>query len=116
METPYHTIQVPWSEFPEFCFWYIFPFMAVLHLFMFILGSAILPILPRKKPESLGRHIGRFGLFMLLLLFVGAFFNGFWCCSIAGRLYYQTDYEFDFSPFWPIGADEIQRAKEVQFG
>jgi hypothetical protein len=69
---------------------------------VFILGCAILPLLPSKQPGTLGRRIGRFGLFMLLLLIVGAFFNGFWCCLITCRFYYQVDFEFDFSPFRPI--------------
>ena len=60
--------------------------MGVLHLAMFIVGSIILLILPRKQPGTLKRRIGRFGLFMILLLYVGAFFNGLWSCLIWDRL------------------------------
>lgn len=76
--------------------------MVVLHLAVFMVGCIIIPILPRKQPGTLGRRIGRFGLFVALLLIVGAFFNGLWSCLIWDRLYDSTDYYFDFCPFWPI--------------
>jgi len=79
--------------------------MVVLHLAVFIVGCVILSILsvlPHKQPGTLKRRIARFGLFMVLFLFVGALFNGLWSCLIWDRLYNSTDYYFDFCPFWPI--------------
>ena len=102
MNTSFHPTPIPWTQFPAECFWYLYPIMGVLHLAVFIVGCIILLVLPRKQPGTLKRRIGRFGLFMILLLFVGAFFNGLWSCLIWDRLYDSTDYVFDFSPFWPV--------------
>lgn len=51
-------------------------------------------------------------MFLALLLVVGALVNGLWSCLIWGRLYWSTDYVFDFSPFWPI----TQSVIDAQFG
>jgi hypothetical protein len=102
MSTLYHPPPIPWTQFPGECFWYLYPFMGVLHLVMFIVGCIILLMLSRKQSGTLKRRIGHFGLFMILLLFVGAFFNGLWSCLIWGRLYCSIDYVCDFTPFWPI--------------
>ena len=102
MNTSFHPSPIPWTHFPVECFWYVYPFMGVLHLVVLIVGCIILSVLPRQQPGARKRRIGRFWLFMALLLVVGAFFNGLWSCLIWDRLYDSTDYVFDFSPFWPI--------------
>jgi hypothetical protein len=107
MSTLFHPIPIPWTQFPVECFFYLYPIMGVLHLTVFIIGCVILLILSRKQPRTLKRRISCFGLFMILLLFVGAFFNGLWSCLIWGRFYDSTDYVFDFSPFWPITQNVI---------
>jgi len=90
------------------CFWYLLP-MSVLHLAVFVVGCIILIFLPRKQPGTFKRRIRRFGLFMVLFLFVGSFFNGLWSCLIWDRLYDSTDYVFDFIPFFPITQGMIDR-------
>jgi hypothetical protein len=51
-------------------------------------------------------------LFVGLLLVVGSVANGLWSCLVWGRLYFSTDYVFDFSPFWPI----TQKVIDAPFG
>lgn len=96
---------IPWTHFPDECFWYLYPIMGLLHLVVFLVGCIILSIVSISSHQHAGtlkRRIGRFGLFMVLFLFVGAVFNGLWSCLIWDRLYDSTDYVFDFCPFWPI--------------
>jgi hypothetical protein len=76
--------------------------MAILHVGVFIIGSLAILLTPGKKPGAKVRRIGNFGLFLVLLLLVGAMFNGLWSCLIWDRLYDSTDYYLDFCPFFPI--------------
>ena len=111
MSTSFHPAPIPWSEFPTECFYYLLP-MSVLHLVIFIIGFCVVLFLPRKMPGALLEHTKLFALFLLMFLFVGAIFNGFWSCLIWGRLYNSTDYFFDFMPFWPI----TQRVIDAPWG
>jgi hypothetical protein len=90
-----------WSEFPTECLLY-FALMGVLHLAAFLVGCLVLAALAIKQRGTFLRRAGCLGLFLGLLLMVGSIFNGVWSCVIWGRLYFSTDYVFDFSPFWPI--------------
>lgn len=83
--------------------------MGLLHLVVFVVGCIVLLVMLWRKPHVLKRRVSRFALFMLLLLLVGAFFNGLWSCLIWDRLYHSTDYVCDFSPFWPISQRVIDR-------
>jgi hypothetical protein len=90
-----------WSGFPlEFGIY--FEFMGILHLALFSVGCLIFAVLAiRQRGKFLGR-VGHLALFLGLLLVIGSVANGLWSCSVWGRLYYSTDYVFDFSAFWPI--------------
>jgi hypothetical protein len=90
-----------WSEFPAECLMY-FMVMGALHLAVFVVGCIILTALAIRQRGTFLRRVRRFGLFVGLLLVVASFSNGFWSCLVWGRLYFSTDYVFDFSPFWPI--------------
>src|SRR5215471_15531224 len=90
-----------WSEFPAECLWYFVP-MGVLHLAAFVIGCLVIAGLAIRQRGTFVRRVGRFGLFVGLLLVVGSLASGFWSCLVWGRLYFSTDYVFDFSPFWPI--------------
>jgi hypothetical protein len=114
MNSTFQPTPIPWIQFPVECFWYVFPIMGVLHLALFIVGSVVLLVIPSRHPGVRKRRIGRFALFITLLLIVGAFFNGLWSCLIWGRLYFSTDYVFDFSPFWPITQSVIDG--DIYFG
>ena len=100
-----------WIEFPVEFMWY-FAVMGVLHLAIFTVGFIILAALFIKQRRDFIKRVGRFGLFMGLLLIVGSVLNGVWSCAIWGRLYFSTDYVFDFSPFWPI----TQTTIDARFG
>jgi hypothetical protein len=86
--------------------------MGVLHLAIFVIGCAVLGALAIRQRRTFLRRVGHFGLFMGILLAVGSIFNGVWSCLIWGRLYFSTDYVFDFSPFWPI----TQKVIDAPFG
>lgn len=79
-----------------------FMVMGAVHLAVFVVGCVVLAALAIRHRGTFLRRVRRFGLFVGLLLAVGSFFNGLWSCLVWGRLYYSTDYVFDFSPFWPI--------------
>jgi hypothetical protein len=100
-----------WNEFPAYCMFY-FAVMGVVHLAIFIVGCLILAALAIKQRGTFRRRIGRFGLFMGLLLVVGSVASGVWSCTVWGRLYFSTDYVFDFCPFWPI----TQKVMDARFG
>jgi hypothetical protein len=100
-----------WSELPAEFLWYLMP-MSLLHLALFVAGCVVLALAATKQRGTFRRRAGRLGLFLGLLLIVGAIFNGVWSCSVWGRLYYSADYVFDFSPFWPI----TERVLNVTFG
>jgi hypothetical protein len=95
------TPPIPWAEFPAECLWYLVP-MSVLHLAVFAVGCLTAVMVSRGRPGKLRRRIGRFALFIGLLLIVGSLFNGLWSCLVYNRLYHSTDHIFDFIPFWPI--------------
>ena len=82
-------------------------FVGFLQLVAFGIGCLALAALQRKQPGTLLRRVGRFGLFLGLLLVIGSLFNGFWSCLLYGRLYTHPDYFFDFMPFWPITQTRI---------
>jgi hypothetical protein len=86
--------------------------MGLLHLAIFIVGCLVFGALAFKQRGSFLIRARRFGLFIGLLLIVGSVFNGLWSCLIWGRLYFSTDYVFDFSPFWPI----TQKVIDAPFG
>src|SRR5262249_15946239 len=86
--------------------------MGLLHLALFVVGSLIFAELAIRQRGTFLRRVGRFGLFLGLLLVVGSVANGFWSCLVWGRLYFSTDYVFEFSPFWPI----IQKVIDAPFG
>ena len=92
---------IPWSQFP-FEFGIYFEFMEMLHLVLFAVGCLIFAMLAIRQRGRFLRRVGRLGLFLGLLLLVGSVANGLWSCLVWGRLYYSTDYVFDFSAFWPI--------------
>ena len=100
-----------WSDFPVECIWY-FTVMGVFHIAIFAVEVLVLAALAIKQRRDFIKRVGRFGLFMGLLLIVGSVLNGVWSCAIWGRLYYSTDYVFDFSPFWPITQTRI----DARFG
>jgi hypothetical protein len=108
MSVAFHPTPIPWSEFPAECCWYLMP-MSVVHLAMFIIGCSVLVVLPWSQPGTLLRRIGRFGLFIGLLLVIGSLFSGLWSCLVWDRLYDSTDYVFDFVPFWPITQSMIDK-------
>ena len=92
---------IPWSEFPfEFAIYFVF--MGMLHLVLFAVGCFIFALLAIRQRGRFLRRVGRLGLFLGLLLLVGSVANGLWSCLVWGRLYYSTDYVWDFSAFWPI--------------
>lgn len=101
----------PWIEFPAECMGY-FTLMGLVHLVCFVIGCLVLAALAIRQRGTFFRRVRRFALFIGLLLVVGSVSNGFWSCSIWGRLYFSTDYVFDFTPFWPI----TQRVIDAPFG
>jgi hypothetical protein len=98
MSTPH---PYPWSEFPAECLLY-FAFMGLLHLAALAIGCLICGLVAVRQRGTFLRRVRRLGLFLGLLLVVGSISNGLWSCLVWGRLYFSTDYVFDFSPFWPI--------------
>jgi len=92
---------VPWNQFPTECLFYL-TFMGFMQVLLFVLGSFLVALLPRKRPNLIARRIVRLGIFLGLLLGLGSLFNGFWGCLVFNRLYYSADYFIDFIPFWPI--------------
>jgi hypothetical protein len=99
---------VSWSQFPFECLLYLIV-AGLLQLIAFGIGCLALAVIQRKQPGTWLRCVGRFGLFLGLLLLVGSLFNGLWSCLVWGRLYYSTDYFVDFAPFWPITQERIDR-------
>ena len=92
---------IPWSEFPfEFAIYFVF--MGMLHLVLIAVGCLIFALLAIRQRGRFLRRVVRLGLFLGLLLLVGSVANGLWSCLVWGRLYYSTDYVWDFSAFWPI--------------
>jgi hypothetical protein len=107
-----NTIQpYPWSEFPMECLMYLL-MMGGFHFLVFIVGSGALWVSAVWQRGTFTRRVARLGLFFGLLLVVGSIANGLWSCLVWGRLYYSTDYVFDFSPFWPI----TQKVIDAPFG
>jgi hypothetical protein len=100
-----------WSEFPAECLYYLVP-MSVAHLAVFAIGVVVVAALAIKQPGTFRRRVGRLGLFLALLLIAGSLINGLWSCTVWGRLYYSTDYVFDFTPVWPI----TQQVIDMPFG
>jgi hypothetical protein len=101
MSAAFQPHPIPWAEFPLECFYYL-SLMALLHLVVFGLGSAIVAVLPSNQQGAKLQRIRRFALYNGLLLIVGSIFNGLWSCLVWDHLYDSTDYFFDFVPFWPI--------------
>ena len=86
--------------------------MGVLHLTAFVVGCFVIAAVAIRQRGTFLRRAGRFGLFVGLLLIVGSLANGLWSCLVWGRLYFSTDYVFDFSPLWPI----TQKVIDAPFG
>ena len=86
--------------------------MGVFHFLVFIVACAALGVLAIWQRGTFRRRAGRLVLFLGLLLLIGSVANGLWSCTVWGRLYFSTDYVFDFSPFWPITQELI----DVPFG
>lgn len=106
-----HMSTIPWSEFPfEFAIYFVL--MGMLHLVLFAGGCLLFTMLAIRERGNFRRRAGRLGLFLGLFLLAGSVANGLWSCLVWGRLYYSTDYVFDFSPFWPI----TQRTIDAPFG
>jgi hypothetical protein len=101
----------PWSSYPAECGIYLV-FMGLLHLAIFVVGCLILAAVAIRQRGTFLRRARQLGLFLGLLLVVGSVSNGLWSCLVWGRLYFSTDYVFDFSPFWPI----TQRVIDAPFG
>jgi hypothetical protein len=103
---------MPWSNFIFECYIYVL-FMGVVHVaFFFFIGCPALSLISafsKRQRQALASRIGRFAIFNLLLLLVGAVFSGVWSCTIWGRFYDSTDYTFDFIPFWPITQSTVDR-------
>ena len=95
------TNGIGWEHYPEEFMWSFVP-MSVFYSIIFSLGCLILFALPRQKPGAFRRRVGRFGLFLALLLIVGSLFSGCWSCLIYEHLYRSSDYIADFVPFWPV--------------
>ena len=100
-----------WSEFPAECMYY-FMLMGLLHLALFVVGCLALAALATRHRGTFLRRASRLGLFLGLLLVIGSAANGLWSCLVWGRLYFSTDYVFDFSAFWPI----TQKTIDAPFG
>lgn len=100
-----------WTEFFVECFFYLVP-LGVAHVLAFIAGSFVIAVFSWRQSHILFQRIRRLLMFLALLLLVGSLFNGAWSCVVWGRLYYSTDYVFDFTPFWPI----TQRVIDMPFG
>lgn len=98
--TPY-----TWSEFIPECLWYLLP-DGILHVAIFILSAVIFGIMWRCGVRRLPRF-GTLALFQAYLLLIAMIMNGFWSCTIWGRLYWSVDYVSDFSPFYPITSGVI---------
>ena len=86
--------------------------MGVIHAAVLIMGCIALATLGFWQPGTFLKRAERLALFLGILLGVGSVANGLWSCSIWGKLYYSTDYLFDFSPFWPI----TQKLIDAPFG
>jgi hypothetical protein len=86
--------------------------MSVLHLAVFVVGSLLFMALAIRQRGAFLRRVRRLGLFVGLLLVIGSLANGVWSCLVWGRLYFSTDYVFDFSPFWPV----TQKLIDAPFG
>ena len=100
-----------WSEFPAECLIYLWV-MGLVHLAVLAIGCLVFAAAATWQPGTFLRRLRRLGLFLGLLLIVGSISNGLWSCSIWGRLYFSTDYVFDFNPFWPI----TQKVIDTPFG
>ena len=87
-----------WTQFPIECFLY-FSFLSVGHFIAFVVGGVLITAFSWQQRSLIVRRIRSWGLFLVLLLSMGALFNGVWSCSIWGRLYYSTDYVLDFLRF-----------------
>jgi hypothetical protein len=99
VQAAFQPYPIPWSEFPtEFCIYLVLT--GILHLVAFAFSCIVLPVL--APPGRLLKCLGRLALFLVLLLLIGAVFNGLWSCLVWDRLYHSVDYTVDFMPFWPI--------------
>ena len=74
-------------------------FLGIVHVILF--AAFCFLIGPRRKYWR-PFQFRRAALFFVLLLAVGAIFDGLWSCEIYTRLYYTMDYFCDFIPFVPF--------------
>lgn len=93
------------------CAWY-WAFMSVVHIVLFALGVAVLALASRSRRGQFRSWFLRWALFSVCLFITAGLTNGLWSCLVFGRLYWSTDYIFDFSPFLPI----TQRVLDYRFG
>jgi|SRR5580658_2241541 hypothetical protein len=109
----------PWSDsFGIWC-WYVLCFGLYAHLLFFFLGCLLIAIVLgliltiRGKTSiivnRIGQWIGRWTVFMIILLMVSGGFDILWQCMIWGNLYVTggADCEADFNPFISIDLDII---------
>jgi hypothetical protein len=91
---------------------YYFMLMGLFHLALFVTGSLVFTVLAIRQRGRFLKRVRGLGLFLGLLLVIGSVANGLWSCLVWGRLYFSTDYVFDFSPFWPV----TQQVIDAPFG
>jgi hypothetical protein len=98
-------------DFPLECLYYLIP-MSIVHLVVFAIGCIALAFISERLHASYRQLCIRWALFSVVFLITASIANGVWSYLIFGRLYFSTDYVFDFSPFWPI----TQRVIDARFG
>ena len=93
------------------CAWY-WAFMSVVHAAVFALGVGVFALASRFRRGRFRSWFRRWTFFTICFFITAGLTNGLWSCLVFGRLYWSTDYIFDFSPFWPI----TQRVLDYRFG
>jgi hypothetical protein len=93
------------------CAWY-WAFMSVVHIVLFALGVGVLALALRFRRGQFRSWFVRWALFSVCLFITAGLASGLWSCLVFGRLYWSTDYIFDFTPFWPV----TQRTLDHSFG
>ncbi len=93
------------------CAWY-WAFMEVVHTLLFALGVGVLALASRYRRGQFRSWFVHWALFSLCSFIMAGLMSGLWSCLVFGRLYWSTDYVFDFTPFWPV----TQRTLDHSFG
>jgi hypothetical protein len=93
------------------CAWYWGP-VSVVHVAFFTIGVLFVAALGFWSRGHFRRRLRCWAVFNVCFFITAGLVNGLWSCLVFGRLYWSTDYVFDFTPFWPV----TQRVLDARFG